>query len=154
MHDPLKYAIVERERRFLVADMPDGVVEVRQILDHYLDGTRLRLREVVGADGKVTRKLGQKVRLGADAGEIACTSVYLDDAEWQILRTLPARRVQKTRHLVERDGMRFAVDELVDGTLLAEIDDGGGEPRPVPGWLNVIRDVTAEEQWTGAGLAA
>jgi len=30
---PLKYAVVERERRFLVDHIPDGVVSTRQIID-------------------------------------------------------------------------------------------------------------------------
>lgn len=58
MPDPLKYAIVERERRYLVAAIPDGVTTVRTIIDRYLPGTRLRLREVIEADGTITHKLG------------------------------------------------------------------------------------------------
>lgn len=153
MRDPFKYAVVERERRFLVARVPDGVVAVRRITDRYLDGTRLRLREVVEADGTVTRKLGQKIRLRAAPGEIACTSIHLDDAEWLLLQALPARTLRKTRHIVERDGVRVAVDELDDGTLLAEIDDGDRDPRPAPAWLEVVREVTADESWTGFRLA-
>lgn len=153
VHDALKYAVVERERRFLVAKMPEGVVDVRQIVDHYLEGTRLRLREMTDSDGAVIRKLGHKVRLTSGPREIACTSLYLDDREWELLSALPARTLRKTRHIVERDGIRFAVDELADGTLLAEIDDGDAAPRPLPDWLEVLREVTAEEQWTGANLA-
>lgn len=153
MHDPLKYAAVERERRFLVAHIPEGVVEVRQIVDHYLDGTRLRLREVTDADGAVTRKLGHKVRLTSGPTEIACTSVYLDDREWELLRALPSRTLRKTRHIIERDGIRLTVDELDGGTLLAEIDDGDATPHAIPRWLEVLREVTTEEHWTGANLA-
>jgi CYTH domain-containing protein len=153
MHDPLKYAVVERERRFLVTRVPGGVVEVRRITDRYLAGSRLRLREVLAEDGTVTRKLGQKSRLTADAGEIACTSIYLDDAEWELLQALPGGTLGKTRHIVERDGVRLAVDELEDGTLLAEIDDGASDSRAAPAWLDVIREVTEDEGWTGGGLA-
>ena len=149
----LKYAVVERERRFLVAQVPDGVIEVRRITDRYLHSTRLRLREIVQADGSVTRKLGQKIRLTVGPDEIACTSIHLDDAEWALLHTLPARTLRKTRHIVQRDGVRVAVDQFEDGTLLAEIDDGDRDPVPVPPWLEVLREVTAEEFWTG-GLRA
>lgn len=154
MHDPLKYARVERERRFLVAGVPEGVVEVRQIVDHYLDGTRLRLREVINSDGTVIRKLGHKVRLVAGPREVTCTSVYLDDQEWELLRALPARTLRKTRYIVERDGIRLAVDELDNGMFLAEIDDRDAAPCVLPSWLNVLREVTTEEAWTGAGLAS
>lgn len=152
MHEPLKYAVVERERRFLVERIPEGVTEIRQISDRYLDGTRLRLREVIGPDGAVTRKLGQKIRLEDGPGAIACTSLYLDDVEWKLLRALPGRTLRKTRHIIKRDGLCLAIDELEDGTLIAEIDDGDSEPL-TPDWLNVVREVSADEDWIGASLA-
>lgn len=150
----LKYAVVERERRFLVAALPAGVVESRQVVDRYVEGTRLRLREVHRPDGSVQRKLGHKVRLGAGPEEVACTSLYLDDREWAVLEALPARELRKTRHVVERDGWRLVVDEHQDGTLVAEVDDGDDPVRPVPAWLPVLREVSADEAWTGAALAA
>jgi len=149
----LKYAVVERERRFIVARVPEGVIAVTQIVDRYLDGSRLRLREIVDANGLATWKLGHKVRLTPGPQEIASTSIYLDDAEWELLRELPARTLRKTRHIIERDGVRLAVDEFEDGTLLAEIDDGDSSERAVPTWLEVITEVTADERWTGAWLA-
>jgi CYTH domain-containing protein len=149
----LKYAVVERERRFVVSKLPEVVDERRRITDRYITGTRLRLREVVTEDGVVTRKLGHKVRLSGGPSEIACTSLYLDDEEWDTLRQLPAMTLSKVRHLVTRDGVTVAIDELDDGTLLAEIDDQDGPPVPVPSWLDVLRDVSDDEKWTGARLA-
>ena len=46
MYHPLKYAQVERERRYLVRAVPDGVRYVDEIEDAYIEGTRLRLRRV------------------------------------------------------------------------------------------------------------
>ncbi|WP_101522987.1 hypothetical protein [Nocardioides houyundeii] len=109
-----KYAVIERERRYLVRTLPGPVTSVREIEDRYVTGTRMRLREVRAADGTVVRK---------------------------------------RRHLVSRDGVVVAVDELEDGTLLAEIDDAETPPGPVPGWLDVIADVSGDEAWTGVGLA-
>lgn len=149
----LKYAVVERERRFIVASLPPGHVESRLIVDRYVTGTRLRLREVTTADGTITRKLTHKVRLGTNPSEVACTNMYLDDAEWELLVDLPARVLRKTRHLVTRDGITIAIDELADGTLLAEMDDGAEAAIPVPMWLDVVQDVSSAEWWTGAGLA-
>lgn len=149
----LKYAVVERERRYLVARVPDGVEQVVQIVDRYVEGTRLRLREVTAADGVVTRKLGQKVRLGDGPAEVACTNLYLDDTEWDLLSALPARVLRKRRHLLRRDGLLVAVDEHTDGTLVAEIDDRDRPSDAVPVWLEVLRDVSADEAWTGAALA-
>jgi len=148
-----KYARIERERRFLIASLPQGVASVSSIVDRYVVGTRLRLRQVTTDDGSVQRKLGQKIRTSDGATEIAHTTMYLDDAEWVLLSTLPSRVLSKTRHHIERDGISLAVDELTDGTLIAEIDDGDGPAQPVPHWLDVIRDVTAEDSWTGVRLA-
>jgi hypothetical protein len=69
----LKYAVIERERRFLVRSVPRGVTAVSQIRDRYIEASRLRLREVRGLDGRVVRKLGQKIRLGDGPSAIACT---------------------------------------------------------------------------------
>jgi CYTH domain-containing protein len=149
----LKYAVVERERRFLVRSVPDGVTDRLTVADRYLEGTRLRLRETTDSDGAVVRKLGHKVRLGDGPAEVACTSIYLDDEEWERLVTLPARVLRKTRYVVERNGLRICVDELQDGTLLAEIDDQDGRPVDMPEWLEVVADVSDDEAWTGAALA-
>lgn len=150
---PLKYAVVERERRFLIGAMPPGPATRRTIIDRYVIGTRLRLREVREQDGSITRKLTHKVRLSEDASEIACTNMYLDDAEWTLLQAMPAKVLAKTRHLITRDGVTVAVDEFADGTLLTEIDDGDRITADVPTWLEVIEDVTMDERWTGAALA-
>jgi CYTH domain-containing protein len=149
----LKYAVVERERRFLVIAIPDGVVATRQITDRYLTGTRLRLREV-HEGGAIVRKLGDKVRLTDGPAEVACTNLYLDDAEWAALEVLPGSAITKVRHLVERDGWRVAVDEHEDGTLVAEIDNGDHPSVGVPAWLEVVREVTEDESFSGAGLAS
>ena len=149
----LKYAIVERERRFLLASLPKGVVRTEEIVDWYVLGTRLRLREMRGPDGIVVRKLSHKVRLSDGPAEVACTNIYLDDQEWEVLRGLPARVLRKKRHLLHRDGLVVAVDEHEDGTLVAEIDDRDQPSQPVPEWLGVVTDVSDDERWTGASLA-
>lgn len=154
MVDVMKYAVIERERRFVVAAIPEGVTRTLCIEDHYIENTRLRLRCITAVDGGVVHKLGHKVRLGEDASAIACTSLYLDDKEWELLLMLPHRTLRKTRHIIERDGAVAAVDELEDGSLVAEIDDSDSAPGPVPTWLDVVQDVTQDEAWTGASRAS
>lgn len=153
MSTSLKYAVVERERRYLVASLPAGVTTTLEIVDRYVTGTRLRLREVRGADGTVIRKLGHKVRLTDGPAEVASTNFYLNDEEWAVLSALPARLLRKRRHLVDRDGLVIAVDEHEDGSLVAEIDDGDSPSQVVPGWLVVVDDVSESEAWTGVRLA-
>ena len=151
---PLKYAVVERERRYLLASLPSElVVRTDEIIDRYVVGTRLRLREVRRADGTVIRKLGHKVRLGEGPAEVACTNFYLDDEEWALLVVLPARGLRKKRHMIQQEGLVVAVDEHEDGTLIAEIDDRDEPSDLVPDWLEVVRDVSHDEEWTGARLA-
>ena len=148
----LKYAVVERERRYLVASLPAGVNSTKEILDRYVLGTRLRLREVREPDGTVIRKLGHKVRLTEGPSEVACTNLYLNDEEWAVLTTLPAKLLSKRRHMVCRDGVVVAIDEHEDGTLVAEIDDGEHHSDFVPDWLDVLEDVSSDESWTGVNL--
>jgi CYTH domain-containing protein len=149
----LKYAVVERERRFLLASLPGSIGNTREIVDRYLTGTRLRLREVREDDGSVVRKLGHKVRISEGPGEVACTNLYLNDQEWALLVALPAKVLRKKRHVVDRDGLIVAIDEHADGTLIAEIDDRDRPSQIVPEWLDIVRDVSDDEGWTGASLA-
>jgi hypothetical protein len=81
----MKYAVVERERWYRVAAVPEGVVGTKEISDRYIEGTRLRLREVRELDGEVIRKLGYKVRLSKGPAEVACTNFCLSDQEWSVL---------------------------------------------------------------------
>lgn len=93
------------------------------------------------------------MRLTDGPQEIACTSVYLDDAEWSTLCALRCRTLKKRRHHVECEGFHLVIDELSDGSLLAEINGGDDVPVGAPAWLDVIRDVSLEEAWTGVSLA-
>ncbi len=129
------------------------MTSTKDILDRYVTGTRLRLREVREDDGTVTRKLGHKVRLSEGPAEVACTNFYLNDDEWSLLTALPALVLTKRRHTVRRDGLLVAIDEHEDGTLIAEIDDRDQPSDFVPEWLEVVHDVSSDEAWTGAGLA-
>jgi len=154
----LKYAKVERERRWVLADVPYLPDDVRwfRIADRYVHGTRLRLREVTEPRGAVIRKLGHKVRIGDDAREVAHTSLYLDDAEWEVLTTLPAAELVKVRLLVPGPEGVVAVDVFEHphpGLILAEIDAGDGPARDLPPSYEVLAEVTGEEEFTGAALA-
>ena len=154
----LKYANVERERRWLLdpaAPLPD-CDDVLTIVDRYVLGSRLRLRETLAADGSRVRKLGHKVRLGEGPEEIACTSLYLDEAEWGLLLALPAAELHKQRRRLRVDGRIVAVDVFAGhcaGLVTVEID---GVPDLVPetAGLPVVVEVTADERLTGGALAA
>lgn len=149
----LKYAVTERERRYLVARLSSGVATTREIVDRYVLHTRLRLREVRERDATVVRKLGHKVRLPDGPAEVACTNFYLSEEERAVLTELPASVFRKKRHLYQRDGFLVAIDDHEDGTPVTEIDDGDHPSQNVPDWLDVLEDVSDKERWTGSHLA-
>jgi CYTH domain-containing protein len=152
----LKYAHVERERRWLLMRVPDLPHEPRtvHVVDRYVHGTRLR--EVSEPDGTIVRKLGQKVRLGDDAREVAHTSLYLDEAEWAMLSALPADELTKTRTFVSLGPASIAVDVFegpLAGLILAEVDAGEGDPVDLPAEYGPFDEVTDDEAFTGGALA-
>jgi CYTH domain-containing protein len=156
----MKYAVVERERRFLPAGPVDlsAATRVVQIQDRYIERTRLRLRTVDEAGQDLVRKLGQKVRLApGTASALAHTTLYLDEVEHGVLAEHPALTVSKTRHVVRlTDGLDVAVDVFhgeLSGLTLIELDLGshGAAPEPLPTWLGV--EVTDVEAFTGYALA-
>jgi hypothetical protein len=139
----LKYAHVERERRFLLAALPDlSGARVLRITDRYLDGTRLRLRTIEEDGHPTVHKLGQKIRLEGVSTN-AHTTLYLSAAEHQGLCHLPGHELRKTRYV--KGGWAF--DRHENGLLLAETES---EAEP---WFAVVREVTDEEAYTGGRLA-
>ncbi|MCP3989271.1 MAG: hypothetical protein GY724_09370 [Actinomycetia bacterium] len=155
-----KYAVGEYERRFLLGQIPPGATNPRPIVDHYVDGTRLRLRAVTDpAAGRVQRKLGHKHRLMVDdPTAIMHTTMYLDDNEFAVLSSLPGRRLVKTRWAVGLDGNQqgsvnvFGQDLL--GLIILEVDVGRPdrlETFQPPPWVGP--EVSHFEAFTGGDLA-
>jgi hypothetical protein len=110
-----KYARIERERRFLLAQFPSNAIVVRhrQIIDHYIDGTTLRLRKQSYDDGLVTFKLTQKIPMrGSGAQQGFITSMHITEGEFRVLAQLPARKLTKTRFSVPPFGI-----DVFDGPL-------------------------------------
>jgi CYTH domain-containing protein len=155
----MKYAKVERERRFLLGQVPPYVAALpaRAIHDRYLPGTGLRLR-VVDEPGRPTVwKLGQKIRLeNTKPMAVAHTTMYLDHAEYGALAVLAAAELSKSRRVILVGGTLVAVDQFhgrLEGLILAEI--GLGEPgelgSPLP--LPAVAEVTDDERFSGGQLA-
>src|SRR6476469_785804 len=85
-----KYARLERERRYLLQDLPEGLTRASphvQITDNYLTGTRLRLRKVRDPQtNKWTVKFTQKYApQPADLSRTLITNTYLNPAEYEML---------------------------------------------------------------------
>ena len=151
-----KYARRERERRFLLRRVPDTPHPTRvvAITDHYLVGTRLRLRRTVedGEARPMVHKLTQKVP-GPGGGPGLITNLYLSADEYDLLLRLPAKRLDKVRYRVAPLG----VDEFSGrhrGLVLAEAEFESDEGMAVfrrPDW--VLAEVTDDERLTGGRLA-
>ncbi|MFF4541860.1 hypothetical protein [Streptomyces aureus] len=152
---PGKYARVERERRFLLANPPEpsSVTVARVITDRYLLGTRLRLRRAECSDGRYELKLTQKVpvpRPGAVQGLI--TNTYLSPAEYELLASLPAARLSKSRFSVPPLGVDV-FDGRLQGLVLAEAEFTTDEEAQsfVPPAECVV-EVTNDARFTGGRL--
>ncbi|WP_051967687.1 CYTH domain-containing protein [Kitasatospora mediocidica] len=151
-----KYALVERERRFLLAGAPQAsdAHEVRRITDRYLTGTRLRLRRVDHpAPGRPEFKLTQKVpadRPGPVQGTI--TNTYLSQAEYDVFATLPAAVLTKTRLSFPPLGVDV-FDPPLHGLVLAEAEFSTDEEsdafEPPAG---IVAEVTGDPRFTGGRL--
>ncbi len=119
------YAHPERERRFLLCSPPVGLTDPSHIVDRYIDGTRLRLRQVTG-EGPAVYKLGQKVRPNEDDPSLVMlTNMYLTADEYERLLALPATEVRKARYTLTAGQDHSGVDvfeDRLDGLVLAEAE--------------------------------
>ena len=152
-----KYAWVERERRWLCGKLPlDRVTEASAITDLYVTGTRLRLREARPLDGgPAMRRLTRKADV--DSATRLLTSIYLAEAEFELLAALPGRILRKTRHhLAPVDGVVVSVDRFegpLRGLVLAEAEFETAEALaafPTPDFA--VREVTDDPRYRGGTL--
>jgi len=153
---PGKYSLIERERRFLLADLPaDGQPAVtRKIVDHYLAGTTLRLRWVRGP-GCDQYKLTQKIpapQPGPVQGLI--TNIYLSEAEYsQLTAALPGQRLAKTRYTIP-PLVIDVFDPPLHGLVTAEAEFGTDTEMLTfqpPGYIHA--EITSDPRFTGGRLA-
>ena len=156
-----KYARVERERRYLLNEMPAGLNRTdphRQITDNYITGTRLRIRKVRDPQtNKWIVKFTQKFAPDpADLSRTLITNIYLSALEAETLAVFEANEIRKNRYYFDFEGRRFSVDMFLGdllGLVLAETsfetDEEMAQSEP-PSFA--IADVTNEEIFTGGKL--
>jgi CYTH domain-containing protein len=155
-----EYYVVERERRWLCREVPqERVVRTEEIVDLYVTGTRLRLREARPVDiGAPMLRFSRKADV--DARTRLVTSIYLPEEEFAVLAaTLTGPRIRKLRHrLTPLPGVELCVDEFQDalgGLMLAEAQFDTPEQMmafPTPDFA--LREVTEDPQFTGVRLAS
>jgi CYTH domain-containing protein len=157
-----KYARVERERRYLLKDLPEGISRADhhlQITDNYITGTRLRLRKVRDPQtNKWVVKFTQKFAPDTnDLSRTTITNTYLNPVEADTLAIFEANEIRKNRYHFEFEGRQFSVDMFLGdlfGLLLAEVsfdnDDELENFSPPP---FALADVTNNELFTGGRLS-
>lgn len=157
-----KYARVERERRFLLHDLPEGVVRTdlhMQITDNYITGTRLRIRKVRDPKtNKWTVKFTQK--FAPDPGDLSrtiITNTYLTALEANTLSVFEANEIRKNRYYFDFEGRRFSIDMFLGdllGLVLAETGfETDEEMRTFQTPSFALADVTNNEIFTGGRLS-
>ena len=156
-----KYARVERERRYLLADLPEGLTRADphlQITDNYITGSRLRIRKVRDPQtNKWTVKFTQKfVPNPEDLSRTTITNTYLNALEAEILSIFNSNEIRKNRYKFDFEGRRFAIDMFLGdlfGLVLAEVGfetDEELDHFPKPAFA--FADVTQDPFFTGGSL--
>lgn len=157
-----KYARVERERRYLLQDLPEGLTRPDphvQITDNYITGTRLRLRKIrEPRTNKWTVKLTQKFAPDPkDFSRTIITNIYLNALETEALGISDANEIRKNRYHFEFEGRQWTVDMFLGGLfglVLAEVSfetDEELDSFPIPPFA--IAEVTNVELFTGGRLS-
>jgi CYTH domain-containing protein len=153
-----KYALLENERRFLVAKAPDLTgARVRLIEDRYLSCGRLRLRRITHFDGHAPEfKLCKKYGSDDPASE-PITNLYLTEVEHAALSELPACPLRKRRHTVRWGEKAYSVDVFegpLAGLVTCETEAATVEAiraLAFPPWAT--HEVTADRLFGGGHLA-
>lgn len=157
-----KYARIERERRYLLNDLPEGLTRADhhlQITDNYITGTRLRIRKVRDPrTNKWVVKFTQKFAPDPkDFSRTIITNTYLNAFEADTLAIFEANEIRKNRYYFEFEGRQFAIDMFLGdlfGLVLAEVsfesdeELDGYQPPPF-----AVAEVTNIEIFTGGRLS-
>ena len=156
-----KYARVERERRYLLRDLPEGLSRADphlQITDNYITGSRLRLRKVRDPrTNKWTVKFTQKFAPDPnDLSRTIITNIYLNALEAETLSVFNSNEIRKNRYPFEFEGRKFGIDMFLGdlfGLVLAEVSfdtDDELDNFPMPSFA--LADVTNELLFSGGRL--
>ena len=156
-----RYARVERERRYLLRDLPEGMTRADphlQITDNYITGTRLRVRKVrEPQSNKWIVKFTQKYAPDPnDLSRTIITNTYLNALEAEVFAIFNTNEIRKNRYPFEFEGRKFSVDMFLGdlfGLVLAEVSfetDEELDNFPKPPFA--LADVTNEPLFSGARL--
>jgi len=157
-----KYALVERERRFLLRELPEGLTQASehvQIWDNYITNTRLRLRKIrLPQTRQWIAKLTQKYAPAPDDfSRTIITNTYLSATEYEVLSIFEGNEIRKNRYGYEQAGRKFSIDVFLGalrGLILCETSFETDEEMfnfELPSFA--VMEVTNDLMFTGARLA-
>jgi CYTH domain-containing protein len=151
-----RYSVTEREQRWLLRHVPEGVVDPVEILDRYLRQSTLRLRRAQRGS-EVIYKFGQKVRHDLRRPSLVqMTNMYLAESEFELLRQVEGAQLRKTRWHWPLDIGELSVDVFggrLGGLVLAEIELAADADAVPPPPL-AVAEVTEDDRFSGGRLAA
>ncbi len=156
-----KYACLETERRYLLKEFPDDLLENTNgwlITDRYFPNTRLRLRHMKSVSGNENiYKLTQKYRSETqNAYETTITNLYLTEEEYNHLESLEGKIIKKKRYPYSVQNHNFSIDVFEgrhQGLILAEMEfEGQSELGEFALPLFALKDVTDDPFFTGGNL--
>ncbi|MBT3188529.1 MAG: hypothetical protein HN736_03805 [Anaerolineae bacterium] len=156
-----KYACLETERRFLLNELPEHLLENSTgwlITDRYIPNTRIRLRHMQSlSDDRNIYKLTQKYRAEhQDASETTITNIYLTKIEYDLFSTLGAKLLRKRRYPYKIKDHTFSIDIFegrYQGLILAEIEFEKIAEKDkflLPSFA--VKDITDDVFFTGGNL--
>lgn len=146
--------MIERERRYLVAELPGALPEPQRIRQAYLTTAPVAVRV-----RRLDEQLVLTIKSGSGRNRLEIErdlSADEFDALWAAATEL---RIEKRRHRVELPGGLVAELDLFDGDLagrrLVEVefdDDATADSFAAPAWFG--REVTDDPRYTNSSLAA
>jgi len=156
-----KYACLETERRYLLKNIPDDLLENTNgwlITDRYFPNTRLRLRHMKSISGnEIIYKLTQKYRSETqNAYETTITNLYLTEEEYNHLESIEGKVIKKKRYPYSVQNHNFSIDVFEgrhQGLILAEMEfERQSELGEFALPLFALKEVTDDPFFTGGNL--
>ena len=151
-----QYAKVAWERRFLLQRFPAevAITRTRHIIDRYLEGTTLRLRQQ-SDEAETVFKLSQKIPQSTKGvRRDLVTTIYLTEMEFCRFTRLPSKLLQKTRHSVPPFGIDV-FEGVLEGLVFAEAEfDSEAEASNLTIAPFLGPEVSDDDRFSGVRLAS
>ena len=156
----MKYGKYEYERIYLLENnclIGKNIRVIKKIKDKYIEGTNLRLREVVESND-IKYKLTQKEKLSpTKQGILKINTLYLSKTEFDKLNILEGVEIKKERHIIQIDQLKIGVDKIIldkECLFIAEVEfETELEMNDFSMPISNIMEITGELKYSGYELA-